>query len=81
MTKHVGKRRQFEVYSDRDMHTARVITEQSLEAASVAFLEEFGLATMQHDEHQLTLYVRDLEGGHSHCFKIDLHRGGIKECE
>lgn len=81
MDRRLPKIRQFEVFTRKGhSSTARLISESSLEAATVTFLEEFGLA-MYDDEEELTLYLHDIEGGHSHCFKIDLHIGRVEECE
>jgi hypothetical protein len=76
------KKRQFEVRSpDRETRTTRVVEEVSLEAAAIAFLEDFGDTIHSPEEHHVTVYVRDLAIGSEHCMSIDLDTGKAEPCK
>ena len=62
-----------------DGHHARIVEEASFEAAAVAYVEDFSLAT-DDDDHEISVVVRDLEDGHEHCFRIDLETGETAPC-
>jgi len=60
-----------------DQHHARVLEEASFEAAAVAYVEDL------HDvpaDDAISVIVRDLDGGHEHCFTIDLETGDAEPC-
>lgn len=59
---------------------SHVVAGESLEGAALAFIAEVGL-TPHADEHQASVYVRDLDGGQEHCFLIDLDTGEAKPCK
>lgn len=50
-----------------------------MEAAAVAFLEDFPLPADDED-HLLTVIVRDLNESNEHCFTVDLDTGETKPC-
>jgi hypothetical protein len=62
-----------------DSHHARVVEEVSCEAAAVAYVEDFSLATAD-DDHEIRVIVRDLEDGREHCFRIDFDAGEAASC-
>jgi hypothetical protein len=72
--------RRFSVHARHvDSHHARVVEEPSFEAAAVAYVEDYNLAT-DDDDHEISVIVRDLADGHEHCFKIDLDTGQTAPC-
>ena len=72
--------RRFSVHARHvDRHHARIVEEASFEAAAVAYVEDFSLAT-DDDDHEISVVVRDLEDGHEHCFRIDLDTGETAPC-
>jgi hypothetical protein len=71
--------RQFSVHARHiDRHHARVISEQSFEAAAVAYCDDFGDGLG--DAAEINVVVRDLDSGHEHCFRIDLETGQAGPC-
>ena len=70
--------RRFSVHSrNGESPHARVVEEASFEAAAVAYVEDFGIASA---DRELSLIVRDLEDGREHCFTIDLETGDAAPC-
>ncbi len=60
-----------------DMHHARTVSEQSFEAAAVAYVEDLHALG---DEHEISVIVRDIESGHEHCFRLNLDTGDAALC-
>ncbi len=70
--------RQYSVHACHiDRHHARLVLEPSLEAAAVAYVEDFHPPSM---DSQMIILVRDVETGHEHCFRIDLETGQAQAC-
>jgi hypothetical protein len=59
-------------------HHARIVHEPTFEAAAVAYVEDLAIAP--DDEEEITVIVRDLDGGGEHCFRIDLETGETAAC-
>jgi hypothetical protein len=57
---------------------ARVLAEVSIEAAAVAFVEDFAPAPDAGAE--IAVHVLDLDSGVEHCFRIDLETGAAGPC-
>lgn len=75
-----NKKRKFSVYARHPGRRAtHVIEEVSLEAAAIAFLEDFPLPADDED-HKLTVIVRDLTESSEHCFTVDLDTGETQPC-
>jgi len=55
-----------------------VVAEATFEAAAVAYIEDFPLASDHGAE--ISLVVRDIESGREHCFRIDLETGETTPC-
>jgi hypothetical protein len=71
--------RRFSVHARHvDPHHARVLEENSFEAAAVAYIEHFSSPVS--DDHEISVIVRDLDSGHQHCFRIDLDTGDTAPC-
>lgn len=71
--------RRFSVHARQvDRHHARIVEEASFEAAAVAYVEDFHLPVGADEE--VSVIVRDLEGGGEHCFHIDLGTGETEPC-
>jgi hypothetical protein len=71
--------RRFSVHARQvDRHHARIVEENSFEAAAVAYVEDFHPPVEAGNE--LSVIVRDLEDGHEHCFRIDLDTGETEPC-
>ncbi len=71
--------RRFSVHARHiDAHHARVLEEQSFEAAAVAYVEDLhGIG----DALELSVIVRDVDTCHEHCFRIDLDSGEAGPCD
>jgi Family of unknown function (DUF5961) len=66
--------RRFSVHGRHvDRHHARILEEESFEAAAVAYIEDFH--PLVGDDHEISVIVRDLADGHERCFRIDLDSG------
>ena len=79
MTQVADEIRRFSVHARHvDSHHARVLEENSFEAAAVAYVEHFSLSVG--DDHEVSVIVRDLDSGHQHCFRIDLDTGDTALC-
>ena len=64
-------------------HHARVVVAASFEAAAVGYLEDVSSVIVAEDEtaaEEIQVIVRDLDGGHEHCFRIDLESGAASPC-
>jgi hypothetical protein len=61
-----------------DRHHGRTLEEASFEAAAVAYIEDLHEGAA--GETEIMVIVRDLEGGHEHCFTIDLETGEPASC-
>jgi hypothetical protein len=59
-------------------HHSRVVLEPNFEAAAVAFLEDYVPVGEADDE--VSVIVRDLDGGAEHCFRVDVGSGEIEPC-
>ncbi|WP_158916157.1 DUF5961 family protein [Caulobacter sp. S45] len=71
--------RRFSVHARHvERHHARIVAELSFEAAAVAYVEDFPLAT--DGDEALSVVVRDLESGREHCFRVDLETGETAPC-
>ncbi|MDB5421275.1 MAG: hypothetical protein JWR59_1222 [Brevundimonas sp.] len=71
--------RRFSVHARHiDAHHAGTIEERSLEAAAVAYVEDFHPAVT--DAPDISVIVRDVASGHEHCFRIDLETGDAAPC-
>lgn len=55
-----------------DRHHARILTETTVEAAALAYLEDFHVPS---PAVEIVIVVRDVEDGHERCFRIDLDAG------
>ena len=79
MTQPAPDTRGFSVHARHlNAHDARIVREESFEAAAVAYAEDLHVAAEDGDE--VSLIVRDLETGHEHCFKVDLVSGETAAC-
>jgi hypothetical protein len=64
-----------------DKHHARVVEEDSFEAAAVAYVEHFSpVVSAEDDPSEINLIVRDLGSGHEHCFTVHLDSGETTSC-
>lgn len=79
MATHKNQGREYEVHTHFGDRARRVLREKSLEAAALAYVEEFGLS-FHADENEITVYVRDIARGDSHCFKVHLDTGVAETC-
>lgn len=71
--------RQFSVHARHvDYHHARIVDENSFEAAAVAYVEDFHPPLTE--EHEISVIVREVTTGHQHCFRIDLDTGDTSPC-
>jgi len=71
--------RTFRVHAGSDpAHRARVLSENSFEAAALAYVEDWP-HTVDEDP-EVRVIVRDLEDGHERCFVIDLDAGDAEPC-
>ena len=71
--------RRFSVHARHvDRHHARVVEETSFEAAAVAYVEDFHPPVGE--DNEISVIVRDLQGGGEHCFRIDLDSGEAAPC-
>jgi hypothetical protein len=71
--------RRFRVYARHlDGHHARIVSEPNFEAAVIAYIEDFAVASAS--EPEISIVVRDLESGHEHCFRVDLITGETASC-
>jgi len=60
---------------DEDRHHARRVLARGFKAAAVAWLEDADFA-----EPQISVVVRDVDGGHERCFRIDVASGETSAC-
>jgi Family of unknown function (DUF5961) len=74
--------RRFSVHARHvDKHHARVVEEDSFEAAAVAYIEHFSpVMSLQDEPADISLIVRDLGSGHEHCFTVNLDSGETTSC-
>ncbi len=71
--------RQFSVHARHvDHHHARLVDEDSFEAAAVAYVEDFHPPVGSDDA--ISVIVREVATGHQHCFRIDLESGETSPC-
>jgi hypothetical protein len=71
--------RRFRVHARHiDAHHARLIAEPTFEAAAIAYIEDLHVPAGDGDE--ISIIVRDLDSGHEHCFRLDLHTGETSPC-
>lgn len=69
--------RQFSVHGrHEDRHHAKLVMEQSFEAAAVAWVDDAHFA----GELEISVIVLDVESGHEHCFRIDVDTGEAAPC-
>ena len=61
-----------------EAHHARRVNETTVEAAVIAYVEDFH--PWEADEGQISVIVRDLDSGHEHCFRLDLETGETGPC-
>jgi hypothetical protein len=81
MTHDIETLRRFRVHArDVDAHHARVVEETSFEAAAVAYLEGFDLATAAGGEDGIRVIVHEIATNHEHCFRVDLDTGAAAPC-
>jgi helix-turn-helix protein len=79
MTQLADQSRRFSVYARHaDRHHAKVVEEQSFEAAAVAYVED--LPVIVDEDSDISVIVRDLGSGHEHCFRINLETGEAVPC-
>jgi hypothetical protein len=79
MTQPAAEIRSFSVRARHvNPHHARVVQEETFEAAAVAYAEDLHVAPESGDA--VSLIVRDLETGHEHCFTVDLGTGKTDAC-
>ena len=80
MTEHAANDlREFRVRARHDdVHHGRFVTEPSFEAAAIAYVEHLPLSG--DDASQISVVVHDVQSGHEHCFRIDVHSGETKSC-
>jgi len=70
--------REFSVHArNLDSHHARLVLEQSFEAAAVAYVED--LHTLG-DDPEINVIVRDVATNHEHCFLVDIRTGETAPC-
>jgi len=60
-----------------DDHHGCVVSEQSFEAAAVAYLENRSVFA---EDGEVSVVVHDLDSGYEHCFRIDLATGETAPC-
>jgi len=60
-----------------DSHHARTVSEQTFEAAAVAYVEDLHALG---DDAEISVIVRDVASGREHCFRIDLENGEAAPC-
>ncbi len=78
MTPAANPARRFSVHTRDDAAHTRIVEEGSFEAAALAYIED---AHPPADaENEVSLVVRDLEGGREHCLRIGLDSGQIAPC-
>ena len=81
MTKIAEEARRFRVHARHvDSHHARIVEEESFEAAAIAYLEDFDLSAPISDDQDISIIVQDLGTGREHCFKLDLDSGETVPC-
>jgi hypothetical protein len=79
MTPVASQTRQFSVHARHvDSHHARLLEEQSFEAAAVAYVEDFHPPLTE--DHEISVIVREIATGREHCFRIDLDSGEAAPC-
>ena len=61
-----------------DVHHGRVVIEPSFEAAAIAYVEH--LPVLADQDAPISVVVHDVQSGHEHCFRIDVHTGAAKPC-
>jgi hypothetical protein len=70
--------RQFRVHARHlDRHDARIVSEQSFEAAAVAYVEDLHAVG---DDPQISVIVLEVASGHEQCFTIDIDTGEAQPC-
>jgi hypothetical protein len=77
------KTRRFSVHARHvDKHHAKVVEEESFEAAAVAYIEKFSPEfSLGEEPPDIRLVVRDLGSGHEHCFTVSVDSGETTSCE
>ena len=60
-----------------ERHHARMLSEQSFEAAAVAYVEDLHAIG---DEPEISVIVLDVGSGHEQCFTIDIETGEAEPC-
>ncbi len=79
MTNAANDDRRFSVHARHaGPHHSRIVHEPSFEAAAVAYVEDLAIAP--DDDEEITVIVRDLDGGGEHCFRVDLGTGETAAC-
>ena len=72
--------RRFSVYGSHvDHHHARILEESSFEAAAVAYVED--IHAFGDEEAEISVFVREIDSGRQHCFRIDLDTGAAAPCD
>lgn len=70
---------EFRVHAASDPgHRARVLTEDSYEAAALAYVENWPHSI--DEDPEVRVIVRDLEDGRERCFVVDLDSGDTDPC-
>lgn len=74
-----GTVRRFSVHDRHiDHHHTRLVDEASIEAAAVAYVEDFHPPVS--DSSEIRVIVREVGTTHEHCFTISLDTGATSPC-